>query len=374
MRTAAVIMSGALIALSSCGNPDGPEPAASTDEKAAVMSVEDRFARLALDCIHRPFPNKISHVMNSADDLATPQEMTPAFYGCFDWHSAVHGHWLLVRILKVQPDTSLAGEIREALSESFTVENIGAELGYYSHSDRAGFERPYGIAWYLQLVTELHESDDPQLVKWRDTLQPLEDKIVERIVGWLPNLAYPNRIGTHNQTAFAFGLMLDYARTVGDTTLEAMIVEKTMDFYYADKACPIGYEPSGEDFLSPCLMEADLVRRTMPQAQFSAWLGSFLPDIPLDGSGDWLEPGVVLDATDGKLVHLDGVNLSRAWALEGISSALPEDDPRRGALMASADLHKETGIAAVSDTHYSGSHWLASFATYLTTKRGIEEG
>ena len=179
------------------------------------------------------------------------------------------------------------------------------------------------------------------------------------------------RLGTHNQSAFALGLMLDYARTVGNTELETLIVEKSTDFFGEDRNCPIGYEPSGEDFLSPCLMEADLMRRIMPRGQFAAWLGSFLPEIPLDGAGDWLEPGVVLDASDGKLVHLDGVNLSRAWALEGIASALSEDDPRIAALQAAADIHKEVGIASVSDEHYSGSHWLASFATYLTTRRGI---
>ncbi len=367
----AAIVFGMALGLTACGK-SGDEPA---ETPQSVMSEDTetslRFARLALDCIHRPYPNKISHVMTSDDDVAPPRELTPAFYGCFDWHSAVHGHWLLVRILKTQSGSALDAEIREALSQSFTVETMGAELGYYSHADRAGFERPYGIAWYLQLVAELEESDDPELTKWRETLRPLENKIVERVVDWLPKLAYPNRIGTHNQTAFAFGLMLDYARTVGNANLENLLVERTLAFHREDKNCPLGYEPSGEDFLSPCLMEADLMRRVMLEGEYAAWLGAFLPQIPHDGATDWLEPGVVLDATDGKLVHLDGVNLSRAWALEGIASALPDGDPRIPALLASAELHKETGVAAVSDEHYSGSHWLASFATYLTTKRGI---
>lgn len=333
--------------------------------------VEDRFARLALDCIHRPYPNKIAHVMTSDEDLAPPRQMTPAFYGCFDWHSAVHGHWLLVRILKTDPDNPLGPAMRAALAQSFTADNMAGELAYYERPDRAGFERPYGIAWYLQLVAELHESDDPQLTEWRETLRPLEDLIVERIVGWLPRLSYPVRLGTHGQTAFAFGLMLDYARTVGDAELEATLVERTLQFHIGDKNCPLSYEPSGADFLSPCLMEADLMRRVLDRDEFSDWLNDFLPDLPENGSADWLAPGVVLDPTDGQLVHLDGVNLSRAWALEGIAAALPDDDTRRAALLASAALHKETGVAAVSDEHYSGSHWLASFATYLTTKRGL---
>ncbi len=363
------------VALSGCGDKGGSGEVKQKDEAVSPKpaSVEDRFAQLALDCIHRPYPNKISHAMESDTDVAPPREMTPAFYGCFDWHSAVHGHWLLTRLLKTQPDTALAAEIKTALATSFTTENLAKELEYYSADNRAGFERPYGVAWYLQLVAELHESDDEQFKVWRATLKPLEDKIIERVSAWVPNLAYANRIGTHNQTAFAFGLMIDYARTVGNTELEKLIVDKSLAFHKNDKNCPIRYEPSGEDFLSPCLMEADLMRRVLPKAEFAAWLGGFLPNIPLDGTGDWLEPGIVLDAKDGKLVHLDGVNLSRAWALEGIASALPEGDPRIAALNASAEKHKKTGIASVSDEHYSGSHWLASFATYLTTKRGISD-
>lgn len=359
-----------VLGLAACGGKPDPAP----EEGEMVVqpeTVEERFARLALDCIHRPYPNKISHVMNADEDVGAPREMTPAFYGCFDWHSAVHGHWLLTRILKTQPETPMAEEIRAALAQSFTAENMAAELEYYSADDRAGFERPYGIAWYLQLIAELEESDDPQLTEWREILRPYEDKIVERMTAWVPNLAYPVRIGTHNQTAFAFGLMIDYARTVGNSEFETLLSETSVKFFQIDSDCPIGYEPSGEDFLSPCLMEADLMRRVMPEQRFAAWLGRFLPDIPLEESADWLEPGVVLDASDGKLVHLDGVNLSRAWALEGIASALPDDDPRIAALLASAELHKSVGVASVSEEHYSGSHWLASFATYLTTKRGI---
>ena len=360
----------ALVALAmACTPAKVPAP-----ERPEPVTTEDRFAILALDCVHREYPNKISHVMQSADDVAAPSDLTPAFYGCFDWHSSVHGHWLLTRMLTTQEGGGLyADEIREKLAKSFTEKNLSAELAYYTAEGRGSFERPYGIAWYLQLVAELEESDDPQLTGWRETLRPLEDAIVAEVMDWLPKLAYPVRLGTHNQTAFAFGLMLDYARAVGNAELAEVLEAKTLAFHMDDVNCPLTYEPSGEDFLSPCLMEADLMRRVLPESEFASWLASFLPQIPSDGSADWVEPGVVLDASDGKLVHLDGVNLSRAWALEGIASALPQDDARIASLLAAATVHRETGIAAVSDEHYSGSHWLASFATYLTTKRGIQK-
>lgn len=364
------------LALAACAGPETTEPEAGVEpqagsERVAPVTVEDRFAILALDCVHREYPNKISHVLQSDADARPPRELTPTFYGCFDWHSSVHGHWLLTRILTTRPDSVYADEIRAKLAQSFTAENMAGELAYYTTDGRASFERPYGIAWYLQLIAELEESDDPQLNEWRETLRPLEDAIVEKTRAWLPKLSYPVRLGTHNQTAFAFGLMLDYARTVGNDEFANELAQKVVSFHQSDVNCPLAYEPSGEDFLSPCLMEADLMRRVLSQQDFVVWLGYFLPQIPIDGRANWLEPGIVLDASDGKLVHLDGVNLSRAWALEGIASALPAEDPRRPALMAAYAVHRDVGIAAVSDEHYSGSHWLASFATYLTTQRGI---
>jgi hypothetical protein len=258
-----------------------------------------------------------------------------------------------------------------ALAQSFSAENIAAEVRYLSADGQRGFERPYGLAWFLQLVAELGESSDAGVQQWRDRLRPLEAVVVKRISSWLPDLRYPIRVGTHNQTAFAFGLFLDYARSVGNTALSSLVEERSRTFYSGDRDCPLGYEPSWEDFLSPCLMEADLMRRVLPVAEFSEWLDAFLPGIPRDGSGDWLTPGVVTDPTDGKLAHLDGVNLSRAWALEGIAAALVPEDTRRRSLLVAAQRHRELGIAAVSDEHYEGSHWLGSFATYLTTGRGL---
>jgi hypothetical protein len=198
----------------------------------------------------------------------------------------------------------------------------------------------------------------------------LEDDIAVSLKDWLPKLAYPIRLGTHNQSAFAFGLMWDWAEVSGDTEMLSLLRDRSLAFHKEDVNCPLAYEPSGEDFLSPCLMEADLMRRVLDPEAFSDWLTTFMPQLPTDGSSDWLEPGIVKDASDGKLVHLDGVNLSRAWNLYNIAIVLPSTDPRRASLIASAKLHEEVGIAAVSDEHYSGSHWLASFATYLVTARG----
>lgn len=368
MKKTVLVMATALT-LTACGDTSGDTSSQLPAPRDGVVT--DRFAHMALSCVHRQYPNKISHVLNSDADARTPKELTPAFYGCFDWHSSVHGHWLLVRLMKTDPASPFVPTIMDALNKSFTPENMAGEVAYYGAEGRNAFERPYGIAWYLQLVAELAESDYPTHQAWRETLRPLEEAIVKKVSAWLPNLAYPVRLGTHNQTAFAFGLMLDYARTVGNTAFEAQLTDKILAFHAADKDCPIGYEPSGEDFLSPCLMEADLMRRVMGEREFAVWLGRFLPRIPRGGRADWLAPAIVKDATDGKLVHLDGVNLSRAWALEGIASALPDGDPRIKALLAAADIHKEAGVAAVNDDHYAGSHWLASFATYLTTKRGI---
>ena len=341
---------------------------------SADTGPEARFARLALDCVHREYPNKIAHVMSSAADARTPFSLHPVFYGCFDWHSSVHGHWLLVRLLRTERGEAitpeLGSEIVSALDQSFTAEGVAEEVSYFKAEGRKAYERPYGIAWFLQLTAELREWDDPLAERWLGTLMPLEAVIVDQIKSWLPNLAYPIRLGTHNQSMFAFGLVLDWARVAKDAAMEELVRSKTMAFHLDDRNCPLAYEPSGEDFLSPCLMEADLMRRVMPQADFAAWLEGILPQLPRDGSTDWLVPGVVMDPTDGKLVHLDGVNLSRAWNLENIAAALPAEDPRRASLEAAAAIHAKAGIANVSAEHYEGSHWLASFATYLVTKRG----
>ncbi len=330
------------------------------------------FADLALSCVTREYPNKISHVMLDDAAAQTPRQLHPAFYGCFDWHSSVHGHWLLVRLLRLSPDLEFSKAAKEALNANLTPQNIEREVAYITAKGRTSYERPYGIAWILQLAAELREWDDPLAEKWLAALAPLERAAADKFANWIPKLAYPVRVGTHHSSAFAFSLALDWTQAAEAPKLQALIRRASVSHFLKDRNCPISYEPSGEDFLSPCLMEADLMRRVLPQEQFSLWLTRFLPDIPTNGRGDWLTPGVVLDTTDGKLVHLDGVNLSRAWNLEMIGLALPINDRRRNALFAAALTHREASLLGLSGEHYSGGHWLGSFATYLTTGRGLQ--
>ena len=338
---------------------------------AIAPELAERFAALASACLHQEFPNKISRTTNNAEAIGRPSVIFPIFYGCFDWHSSVHGHWLLVRLLRVGPkDAPWRNQAIAQLNQSFTPEKLAGEIANFARPARGSWERPYGLAWFLQLMLELREWDDGHAKKWLAILEPLETDIVVSLKDWLPKLVYPIRLGTHNQSAFAFGLMLDWARGSGDTEFERLIIERAKKFHMNDVNCPLAYEPSGEDFLSPCLMEADLMRRILSEAAFSRWLTEFLPQIPTSGSADWLAPGIVKDASDGKLVHLDGVNSSRAWNLYNIARALPKGDRRQAALVAAAEVHANAGVAAVSAKHYSGSHWLASFATYLMTDRG----
>jgi hypothetical protein len=338
------------------------------DEKAA-----ERFAGLALACVGKQYPNKISHVLNSDADVAPPRKLTPAFYGCYDWHSSVHGHWLLVRLLRTFPNAAFAPQARDALRKSLAAEYLKQEAAYLRGEGRASFERPYGLAWLLQLCAELREWDDDQAREMSANLRPLEDAAIERLKTWLPKLSHPVRIGEHDQTAFGLGLMLDYARSTKNDSFARLVADSARKFFLADRDCPLNYEPSGEDFLSPCLGEADVMRRVLLQTEFAKWLNDFMPQVPMTENGDWLKPVVSPDPSDPKLAHLDGLNLSRAWMLEGILSALPQDDRRRAALQAAADAHRRAGLAAVTGAHYEGGHWLGSFAVYLTTQRGIQK-
>lgn len=329
----------------------------------------ENFAKLALECVHKEYPNKISHTMQSDSDVMPPRELTPSFYGCFDWHSSVHGHWLLTRLAKLYPESELAPKAIEALEVSFSEVNLLQESRYVSAKGRKAFERPYGIAWLLQLAAELDDWDDSSAKEWRENIRPLEEVLVSRVVEWLPKLTYPVRSGQHAQTAFALGLMLDWSRATKNKEVESLIRKRVLEFFSDDKECPIHYEPSGADFLSPCLAEADLIRRVMSPSEFAVWLNDFL-DVP-NSNTTWLEPAIVSDRSDPKLAHIDGLNLSRAWMLEGIASGLPPKDLRIKALSAAAAEHQESGLIGVNSEFYEGGHWLGSFATYLVTKRGI---
>jgi hypothetical protein len=337
------------------------------------INAAERFAKLALACVHKEYPNKISHSLNSDADVAPPRKLTPAFYGCYDWHSSVHGHWLLARLIRTFPNAAFASSAREALRRSLTAGNIEQETVYLRAEGRASFERPYGLAWLLQLVAELRERDDPEGRAMAADLHPLEEAVLGRLEDWIPKLSHPVRIGEHDQTAFALGLMLDYARATADTKFADLIVSKARQFYFGDNHCPLGYEPSGEDLLSPCLGEADVMRRVLPGPEFALWLRTFLPQISPARKGAWLEPVVSPDPSDPKLAHLDGLNLSRAWMLEGIAAGLPKGDKRLPMIMAAAEEHRRAGLAAVTGKHYEGGHWLGSFAVYLVTKRGIPQ-
>jgi hypothetical protein len=326
-----------------------------------------RFARLALACVHQEYPNKIAHVLQSDADVAAPRELTPAFYGCFDWHSAVHGHWLLARLVRLFPHEAFAGEARAALGRSLTAEKLAAEAAYLRGKGRASFERPYGLAWLLQLAAELRGWDDPDARRWAEALAPLESEAATRFLEWLPKLRYAIRVGEHDQTAFAFGLVWDWAQRAAREDVRSLLEAKAAQFYRGDRDCPLSYEPGGQDFLSPCLAEADFMRRVLRPDAFAAWLDGFLPGIPNDGSAVWLPPGVVTDRADPKLAHLDGLNLSRAWMLEGIARGLPAGDARIAALHAAARAHRDAALPAVTGEHYEGGHWLGTFAVYLVT-------
>ena len=358
-------------ALAACVSLVSPAARASSLDAAAAA----RFAALALACVHQEYPNHISHTLNGVSDVRAPHELTPAFYGCLDWHSAVHGHWLLVRLTRLYPDAPFVPQARAALAISLTPANIAAEAQYLSAPNRASFERPYGLAWLLRLAAELRAWDDPDARRWSATLEPLETEAAARLESWLPKLHYPIRIGEHDQTAFAFGLMWDWAAIKGDERMRALLADAARRFYRLDRNCPLAYEPSGEDFLSPCLAEADFMRRALDASQFAAWLGAFLPQIPrgaATGAGKaWLAPGVVTDRSDPKLAHIDGLNLSRAWMLEGIAAGLPQNDRRIAALRASAAQHAAASLPAVTGEHYEGGHWLGTYAVYLTRQAGL---
>lgn len=336
-----------------------------TDRQAADL------ARLALSGMDQEYPNKPSNVIAGPEGVRSPREMHPAFYGCFDWHSSVHGHWKLVRLLKTQPDFSLEQEIREKLDRHLTAENIVQELAYFQQEDNKSFERMYGWAWYFRLVQELHQWDDPDAKRWRSHLRPLEEHLVASVQDYLPKLSFPIRTGVHPNTAFALGQIRDYAEAVSNRSLVALIDQRARDYYLEDRNYPASYEPSGEDFFSAALNEADLMRRVLPPDEFSQWLATFLP-LEDDQSLDHLfQPVSVSDISDGKLVHLAGLNLNRAWTLRGIASVLDPEDRQYDAFQKAARDHTRVGLSYVFTGDYAGEHWLGTFAVYVLTNSGI---
>lgn len=332
---------------------------------ALTQSQASAFARLALKGLHKEYPTKPGDVFNSAADIKSPRAMHPAFHGCFDWHSSVHGHWMLVRLLRQFPNLAQAKQIRAALAESLTAANLQAEADYFAGPNRQSFERMYGWAWLLKLAEELHSWDDAQGRQWARNVKPLEDTIVARYVKFLPKQTYPIRSGVHPNTAFGLAFALDYARAAKNRALRELIEERSHTYYAKDESAPASWEPDGADFFSPSLMEADLMRRVLAPAEFKAWLGHFLPDLAKRQPRTLFEPAQVADRADPQIVHLDGLNLSRAWCLRSIAAALPKNDPARAALADAAQRHAAAALGHVASGDYVGEHWLATFAVYM---------
>ena len=318
----------------------------------------DRFARIALGHVERDYPFKLDQVLSADQDRATPRELHPIFHGSFDWHSCVHGHWLLARLLRLFPEGAEARAIRALLDRQFTDDKVAGELAYLDRPLSAGFERPYGWAWLLKLRAEL--DGHPAGGHWALALDPLARAFAGRLSGYLPKLTYAIRAGTHANTAFALRLALDYAGVCGDVDLEELIAERALDWWIDDADCQ-AWEPSGDDFLSPALIEAECLRHVLAPTEFRVWLDQFLPRLGARSPLSLFQPAVVSDPTDGKIAHLDGLNLSRAWCWRGLASSMEPGDPRRQIAHAAADRHLEASLPAVAGD-YMGEHWLASFA------------
>jgi len=326
------------------------------------------FAGLALKGITREYPNKLDHVMNGPEEVLSPATLHPAFFGSYDWHSCVHGHWMLVRLMKRFPDLPEAEEIRNTLRQLLTPQNIAVELAYLDAPNRASFERTYGWAWLLKLAQELQGWDDPEGREWARNLQPLARAMADLYRDFLPKQDYPIRRGVHPNTAFGISFALDYARAVGDRPLEELLLERTEHYFGQDKAYPAEWEPDGDDFFSRSLMEADLMRRVLEPEEFALWLRAFLPGLERGRPESLLTPAEVSDRTDPKIVHLDGLNLSRAWCMRLVAEALPPGDPLVPILLRSAEEHATATLPHIASGNYEGEHWLGTFAVYMLTE------
>ena len=322
-----------------------------------------QFVRLPLRCAEKEFPYKTGITFADSSLVTAPKNYHPAFFGCFDWHSSVHGHWMLLRLLKLFPGISEAAQIRQLFNKHFTSANIEQELQLFRSKEKENksFERTYGWAWFLQLQHELLNWNDADAKKWAAALQPMATELSKLTVAYLDKLVYPIRVGEHSNLAFGLSMMYNYAADQKDSVLSKAIKTAAIRFYTSDKNCPFSWEPGGSDFLSPCLEEADLMRKVLPKQQFITWLKQFMPSL-FDNKLK-MEPGKVIDRTDGKLVHLDGLNLSRAWCLKGIASVIDHKH-----LLQLANEHLKAALPQVASGDYAGEHWLASFAVYALTE------
>ena len=341
-------------------NADGIIDPIETIITIPTLNIEqaNRLLQLPIHCVNTEYPNKLNQTIGGDEDLKSPKELHPTFYGCFDWHSSVHGHWSLVSLLKKFPNLKDASKTKEILLTSISKENIKKEVAYFNKKYNKSYERTYGWAWLLKLAEELHTWNDPIAKELEQNLQPLTDLMVQKYIEFLPRLKYPIRVGEHSNTAFGFAFAWDYAHTVGDKKILKIINNRAKDYFMNDKNCPISWEPSGFDFLSACLQEAAIMKRVLPKNEFKNWLSEFLPK--LKDKDFKLAVGEVSDRTDGKLVHLDGVNFSRAWCLNKIANDLPEYNHLKNV----ANKHINYSLPNVVGDNYEGGHWLGSFAIY----------
>ena len=324
-----------------------------------TASTAAQWAKIALGHVTREYPNKLDHVLTGPRDLQSPRALHPIFYGSFDWHSCVHGYWLLATLHRSHLRSSALGiRIRALFNEAFTPAKVAGELAYLDRESGAGFERPYGWAWLLMLQAELERSGADY--EWAETLTPLTRALSLNLRLYLDKLTYPVRAGTHANSAFALSLAHEYALACGDAGLEAAITGTARRWYLAD-ADHRPLEPGGEDFLSPALTEADCMRRVLPPAEFQPWFAAFLPEVADLQPAALFEPAIVSDRGDGRLAHLGGLNLSRAWCWRSLESGLPPGAPARGAARVAADRHFAAGLPHLAGD-YAGEHWLASFA------------
>lgn len=318
------------------------------------------FARLALAHVRREYPNKLDHVLLDATDICGPRALHPVFYGSFDWHSCVHGYWMLARLLRRFPALPEQAQIRALFDEQLTAAKVTAEVSYAANPTRGGFERPYGWAWLLKLAAELETHPAAEAVGWRVALAPLARLFSSRFGAFLPKATYPIRVGTHFNSAFALRLALDYARTLHDTALERTLCDAATRWYRDDRACQ-GWEPGGDDFLSSALMEATCMHAVLLPAAFAAWFAAFLPHLAEREPASLFTPAIVSDRSDGKIAHLDGLNLSRAWCWRVLATTMMPTDPRRSLARDAASVHLAASLPHVSGD-YMGEHWLATFA------------
>jgi hypothetical protein len=332
---------------------------------ALTPSLAARFASLALGHVTREYPNKLDHVLSGPEDVEAPRALHPVFYGSFDWHSCVHGYWTLARLYRLHPTMPPAAAIRALFDAHLVAEKVAAEVAYLARPASRGFERPYGWAWLLMLGAELSLHPTPEGQRWSALLRPLCEVMSDRFKAFLPIATYPVRAGTHGNTAFALALAAVYAETSGDAGLAALLRETARRWYLLDRSCQV-WEPSGDDFLSPALVEAECMRRLLPAGEHRIWLAGFLPLLAERSPPGLFEPAVVSDRTDGKIAHLDGLNLSRAWCWRGVAAALAEDDPTRALALQAAERHLSAALPHVAGD-YMGEHWLASFALLALT-------